>query len=458
MMKLYNTLSKKVEDFMPRVEGKVNLFVCGPTVYDLAQIGNAKTYIQFDVLARTLRASGYETFYLQNITDIDDKIIARAKEKDMDWKALSAHFEAEYLKDMKTLNNTAVSEHARATDYIDDIIRQVQGLIDKKHAYKIEDGIYFEISTFPGYGKLSGRTAVEANDAQTRIDHSDEKRGWNDFCLWKFSKPEEPVWDAPFGKGRPGWHIEDTAITEHFFGPQYDIHGGAVDLIFPHHEAELTQMESLSGLSPFVSTWVHTGFLTIDGKRMGKSLGNFFTIRDVLEKDYDPMALRLFMLQAHYRSAINFSWENLDAAAQRLKSWQASADLRFQIFDTNPGEGDDAEVLARAAASILSTLQDDLNTPAALSEIDAVFDTCSGGVIRYCEDYYLKMLISIDELLGLNLLESQDITKEQKSLIEQRQKARDEKNWGKSDEIRDALIEQGLGLRDSGNGAIWYRL
>jgi len=242
-MKLYNTLSKKIEEFKPLNDKGVNLFVCGPTVYDLSHIGHAKTYIQLDILARVLKALEYEVFYLQNITDIDDKIIARAKEKSISWDALARHFEGEYLKDMEALGNVSVAKYVRATDYMVDIIKQVQTLMDKGHAYKIDDGIYFEISTFPEYGKLSGRKEVQENDAESRIDQSGHKRGWNDFCLWKFSKPDEPVWDAPFGKGRPGWHIEDTAITEHFFGPQYDIHGGGVDLIFPHHEAEITQME-----------------------------------------------------------------------------------------------------------------------------------------------------------------------------------------------------------------------
>lgn len=458
-MRLYNTLSRKVEEFSPKEAGKVKLFVCGPTVYDLAQIGNAKTYIQMDVLARTLKASGYEVFYLQNITDIDDKIIKRAAEKGSSWEELRDQYEAAYFKDMESLSNSSVTQYARATDYIDDIIRQVQTLMDKGHAYKIDDGIYFEVATFADYGKLSGRQEVHEDDAQTRIDHSDEKKGWNDFCLWKFSKPDEPVWDAPFGKGRPGWHIEDTAITEHFFGQQYDIHGGAIDLIFPHHEAELTQMESISGQVPFVRYWVHGGFLTIDGTRMGKSLGNFFTIREVLKK-YDPMVIRLFMLQTHYRSPINFTWENLDAAKNRLAGWQAIADLRWQ-----PQEGTSADEvtleagLAKADLDILRALQDDLGTSQALARIDDFFGAVELRLLRPNEiTQFTQLLEHIRDRLGIDLLDSQNITAAQKQIITERAKARDTKDWATSDELRTRLEEQGIGLRDTPHGQIWYRL
>lgn len=461
-MKLYNTLTHRVEDIKPIQDKKVNLFVCGPTVYDFAHIGNAKTYIQFDVLARTMRKCGYDVFYLQNITDIDDKIITRSKEQNVDWEELRDLYEAEYLKDMKSLNNTAVTKYARATDYIEDIIRQVKILMDKGSAYKIDDGIYFEIATFADYGKLSGRTEVKENDAETRIDQSDQKRGWNDFCLWKFSKTGEPVWEAPFGKGRPGWHIEDTAITEHFFGPQYDVHGGAVDLIFPHHEAEITQMESASGKMPFVKYWVHTGFLNIDNRRMGKSLGNFYTIREVLEKGYEPMALRLFMLQAHYRSPINFSWDNLDAAQNRLRSIRALSDLRFQTITRSNSE---AEKPVQSAdfddtwKKIADTLSDDLNTAQALTYLSRIIDEVLGNNIDpTAKESHNKFLENLDDVLGLSLLNSSDIDLEQKQLIAKREKAREDKDWSMSDELRGKLIAQGIEIRDTTHGPIWSRL
>jgi cysteinyl-tRNA synthetase len=460
-MKLYNTLTKKVEQIVPLDEGRVKLFVCGPTVYDFVHVGNAKTYVQFDVLARVLRYSGFDVFYLQNITDIDDKIILRAKEQRTSWDALRSKYEKEYMLDMKRLSNTAVTSYARATDYIDDIIRQVQTLLDKGHAYKTEDGVYFEIATFPEYGKLSGRTEVKEDDAETRVDQSEQKRGWNDFCLWKFSKPGEPVWSAPFGNGRPGWHIEDTAITEHHFGPQYDIHGGAVDLIFPHHEAEITQMESASGLKPFVKYWVHTGFLKVNDRRMGKSLGNFHTIREVLEKGYDPLALRLFMLQGHYRSPINFSWENLDAAQNRLKDIRGFADLRFQTITKNPGNSTkplQGLAFDRALADITSAVTNDLNTPEALAILGRLItDAEMSGIDSSAQKAYDKFLKNLDRLFGLNLLHSTDISPEQKQLLRDRQKAREAHEWTKADKLRDKLAQHGIDIRDTPIGPVWSR-
>ncbi|TAL14507.1 cysteine--tRNA ligase [Patescibacteria group bacterium] len=466
MLRLHNTLTRKVEDFKPIEAGKVNLFVCGPTVYDLSHLGHAKTYVQVDVLARVIRANDYELFYLQNITDIDDKIIIRSAEKNVDWQKLRTNFQDEYIKDMTSLNNTSVTEYARATDYIDDIISQVTRLIDNGHAYVIEnDGIYFEISTFPDYGKLSGRTDVKKDDAQTRIDESEDKRGWNDFCLWKFSKPNEPVWDAPFGAGRPGWHIEDTAITEHFFGPQYDVHGGAVDLIFPHHEAEITQMESISGKVPMVGYWVHTGFLTIDSEKMAKSAGNFYTIREVIEKGYDPLAIRLFMLQSHYRSPINFTFENLDAAKNRLDNWRNSAALRHQTHDTlqddDKKSSDDRSVsLYATSQALLEALNDDLNTPAALTIIDEAFSRLASSQLQDIHQHALvELLETIDATLGIDLLSSTpDITDDAKRIILARQHARNNQDFKESDKLRTDLQKLGIALRDTPHGSIWEYL
>ncbi|HWB39143.1 MAG TPA: cysteine--tRNA ligase [Candidatus Saccharimonadales bacterium] len=455
-MKLYNTLTKQVDELTPLEQGKIKLFVCGPTVYDLAQLGNGRTYTTFDVLARTLRLSQLDTFYLQNITDIDDKIIKRAEEKNIDWKELTAQYLEDYMADMQWLGNTSVSEYARATDYIDDIVKQVQGLIDKGYAYTIDDGVYFEITKFPDYGKLSGRHDVQEDDAQSRIDQSDQKRGWNDFCLWKFSKPGEPVWQAPFGAGRPGWHIEDTAITEHFFGPQYDMHGGAIDLIFPHHEAELTQMESLSGKVPFVTTWVHGGFLTVNNKRMGKSMGNFVTIRDVKNRGYDAAALRLLFLQAHYRSPLDFTWESLDAAANRLSGYNELADLRWQTVADEQAQGMDS--FRQTKAELLRCMQDDLDTPSALAVLSAFSDQAKDSLVSQEDESSLVDLLEfVDDLFGLQLAKRPDISNHQKQLITDREQAREAKDWQMSDEIRDQLKKQGIGLNDTGHGAIWFR-
>ena len=454
-MKLYNTLTRTVENVETMQEGKVNLFVCGPTVYDFSHLGHAKTYTQLDVLARTLRLAGNKVAYLQNITDIDDKIIVRSAEKGMSWEELRNRYEAEYFEDMAALGNDSVTQYARATDHIDDIIRQVQTLLDQGHAYRIDDGIYFEITTFPEYGKLSGRSEVQENDAQTRIDQSDLKRGWNDFCLWKFSKPGEPVWAAPFGEGRPGWHIEDTAITEHFFGPQYDIHGGAIDLIFPHHEAEITQMESASGRKPFVRYWVHTGFLTIDDTKMSKSLKNFYTIREVLDKGYGAIAVRLFILQSHYRSSVNFSWDNLDAAVNRLQTYRTMAVRRWQSTIETGLSGADFDEYKK---SIEDALQNDLNTPQALAAISRLADAIdTSGISTSGQEAFGELLLWLDDALGLRLAEQPDITSDQKKLISDREQARSDKDWAKSDEIREKLSRQGIAVRDMSEGSIWYR-
>jgi cysteinyl-tRNA synthetase len=283
---IFNTLTGKKDLIKPINGKKINLFVCGPTVYDYSHIGHARNYLVFDSFVKYLKYSGFSVFYLQNITDIDDKIIARARERGVSVKDLAVAFEKEYLKDMKALGINSVSKYARATSHIKEIISQIKRLNEKGFAYKIEgDGIYFDISKFKRYGKLSGRTALGAEDAVSRIDYSSKKKNRGDFCLWKLKQEgAEPSWPSPFGDGRPGWHIEDTAITEKFFGAQYDIHGGARDLIFPHHEAEVTQMESISGKSPMVKYWMHVGFLTVNGQKMSKSVGNFITISDFLKR------------------------------------------------------------------------------------------------------------------------------------------------------------------------------
>jgi len=447
-LSLQNTLSKQIEPLDISNDKTVNMFVCGPTVYDATHIGHAKTYIQMDVLARLIRHLGYDLFYLQNITDIDDKIIAKSQETGQTWQEISEKYFDEYLQDMALLNNISVDKYARATNYVDDIIRQIQVLIDKDHAYTTEDGIYFEIATFKDYGKLSGRTDIAENDAQSRIDQSENKRGWNDFCLWKFAKEGEPNWEATFGTGRPGWHIEDTAITEHFFGPQYDIHGGAIDLIFPHHEAELTQMESISDKTPFVKTWVHTGFLTADGKKMSKSLGNYHTISELVDKGFTPMAVRMFVLQSHYRSSVDFSEDSLQSASNRLLAWRNAAALRHQLkAEGGPDEHN------QLVEEFLTSLQDDLNTPRALSVVDKVFQINDSISIDKRFEAFLHIL---DNVLGLDLLESTpDISPEQKDLIEKRETARGSQDWDTSDEIRDQLDAQGIELQDKHQKTIW---
>ncbi len=358
-LKLHNTLSGSEELFQPIDPSSVRLFVCGPTVYDFPHIGNAKTYTQFDLVARTLRYLGYKLTYVVNITDIDDKIIARARERGIESEALAREFEEVYLEDMLSLNNTSVDKYARALDYIPQIVSQVERLVEKGLAYRISDGYYFDTKAFVGYGKLSGRETLKPGDSVSRIDDNPEKRNPGDFCLWKFKREGEPSWPTSLGEGRPGWHIEDTAITEAEFGPQYDIHGGAVDLIFPHHEAEIAQMESISGQSPLVRYWLHTGFLQVETQKMSKSVGNFYTIRDVLEKGFSPLSLRYYFLLAHYRTPANFTWEALEAAQNALQKLQK---LAFSL-----PEGGQIDLAYKA--KFVEKLENDFNTPQALATL-----------------------------------------------------------------------------------------
>jgi cysteinyl-tRNA synthetase len=444
---LTNTLSRKKEKFEPIGDKKVNLFVCGPTVYDYPHIGNAKTYTQFDFIVRYLRYVGFDVFYLQNITDIDDKVLNRAKELNVPWKELTKKYEKIYVSDMKKLGNTSVSKYARATDYIEQIVKQVKTLLEKGYAYSIDDGIYFEISKFSDYGKLSGRTELKKDDSIARIDENSQKRGWNDFCLWKFSKPDEPSWKAEFGDGRPGWHIEDTAITETFFGPQYDVHGGAVDLIIPHHEAEIAQMESASGKVPLVRYWLHTAFLMVDGKKMSKSLGNLYTVDDVIKKGFDPLALRYLFLGAHYRDTLNFTWDSLDAAQKGLERLRSQVINLKSETERTALSNEKQKKIDEFRADFEKALNDDLNTPQALAVVWEMLKSNIPSGDKY------DLAISFDEVLGLKLSEAQESKSEIpdyiKTLMTKREQLRKEKKFTEADEIRKQIEEAGFTVKDS---------
>ncbi|MEX2017282.1 MAG: cysteine--tRNA ligase [Candidatus Pacearchaeota archaeon] len=444
-IKIYNTLTRKKEVFKPMKKGQVNMFVCGPTVYDYSHLGHAKTYIQFDMIARILKLSGYKVFYLQNITDIDDKIIDRAQKENKDWKEMKKEYEKSYKEDMKELNVVSVDKYANATDYIPQIISQVKRLIKKGYAYKISDGWYFDLSKDKDYGKLAKRTAMEAEDSVSRIDENKEKRNKGDFCLWKFSKPGDPIWKAEIGDGRPGWHIEDTAITETEFGQQYDIHGGGIDLIFPHHEAEIAQMESISGKKPFVKYWLHTGFLKVNDEKMSKSKENFYTLADVIEEGYDPMHLRYFFLSAHYKKPLNFTWDNLDAAKnayQRMKN--IISNLKKSHDKTNKKN------MELARKQFIEIISDDLNVPKALAYF---WDILRENRLNNTEKYHLA--IEFDKFFGLDLEKEEkgDIPKEVKKLVKDREEMRKKKNFEEADNIRNKINKLGYLVEDSDDGA-----
>lgn len=394
------------------------MFVCGPTVYDYSHLGHARTYVVFDVLAKYLRSTGREVFYLQNITDVDDKIINRANQKGVSQQYLARKFEGEYFKDMQSLGVNAVSYYARATTHILEIIDQIERLLARKVAYTTGTGVYFHVDSFEHNGELSGQSKKKRISRITDFT----KQSPEDFALWKFGEYGEYTWDSPWGRGRPGWHIEDTAISEKYFGQQYDIHGGGLDLIFPHHEAEIAQMESLEGKHPMVRYWLHTGFLTMKGEKMSKSLGNFITIKDAL-KTWNRDVLRYFILLSHYRSPLQASDEGLTNAAHALDHIRAVATK-------------DAGVNEEARKAFTDAMDADLNTPNALAAIQAL---ASSGDIEALKEF--------GEILGINFLRETSVPLN--ILQDIRGELRAKKEFGLADLIRDKMVAAGIPITDA---------
>ncbi len=447
-MQIYNTLSGKVEPLSPIKKNKINLFVCGPTVYDSAHIGHARTYIAFDMLVNYLKHLSYDVFYLQNITDIDDKIIKRAKEKNISPKDLALQFEKEYMADMRTLQVKSITKYARATDHIKEIISQVERLLAKDFAYQTSDGIYYDVSKFKNYGKLSGRTIEGAEDGTSKIDDSVKKKNKADFCLWKFSKTDEPSWPSPWGKGRPGWHIEDTAITEKYFGSQYDIHGGARDLIFPHHEAEISQMEAISGKSPLVKYWIHTGFLTINGQKMSKSLGNFTTIKDFL-KENSPQVLRMLIFSSHYRSPIDLKDSSIAEAKANVEKLQEIADkVAWQLPEKLPSNFNNFNFNSLQEKFWLA-LEDNFNTPKAKAILFEIANLANEKNAKEILNF-LKQVNKIFLFLDFKKAsKKKEIPDEIKKLAKQREKFRQAKNWQLADQTRKQIENLGYIVKDT---------
>jgi len=450
MIKIFNTLTKQKEAFELREGKKVQMFVCGPTVYDYIHIGNARTFVIFDVVAKYLRYRGYDVDYIQNITDIDNKIIDRAQKEGIDPLEYAKKYSDIFKEDMKSLGITA-PEYKNATDHIPEVIKQVQTLLDKGNAYLIEnDGIYFDLATFTDYGKLSGRTASMANDAVSRIDDSDKKRNRGDFALWKFSKEGDPTWPAPFGNGRPGWHIEDTSITEKYFGPQYDIHGGGQDLIFPHHEAEIAQQESASGLKPFVRYWMHSGFLINKESKMSKSLGNFETANELLKK-YPKEVLRFYFLSNHYRSPLDFSDAILrqsEAAIQRISEFKKGLELASEDKESETID------LEKTEKDFFEKMDDDFNIPEALGHLFSLIRQVNSllktsMVSKKDSQSILEFINKIDTILEVIPTKEQSIPGEIEGLIEKREGFRKEEKWKEADKIRAQIEEMGYQVEDT---------
>ncbi len=454
MLKVHDTLKDKPIAFKPIKRGRINLFVCGITPYDYAHIGHAKSYVQFDVIARYLRYLNFKVFYLQNVTNIDDKTIARAKEENKAPLALAEFYFKTYLEDMKALNIKSVTKYAKATNYIKQIISQIQRLKKAGFAYQIPDGIYFDISKFKKYGKLSKQKLEELK--QHRIEPNPDKRNPGDFALWKKAKPSEPSWPSPFGNGRPGWHIEDTAITEHFFGSNYDIHGGGSDLIFPHHEAEIAQMESLSK-KPLANYWLHNGFLLINNEKMSKSLNNFITIKDAVKK-YGSMPLRFLFATSHYRAQMNFTEQSIEAASSGYETLKNTLiAVKTKLSSAKPGKLDKNFIkkLESHKAEFIEHMNSDFNTPkAAASLFNISHDLNAYNCTKQTLSVGLKLFLELTGIFGLILEEKLTIPKQIHDLVKQREQARKNKNFALADQLRNQIKQLGFWVDDTESGPV----
>ena len=460
MLHIHNSLTKQKERFTPIEPGKVKLYVCGMTVYDFCHVGHARVMVVFDVVTRYLRASGYDVTYIRNITDIDDKIIARANENNETIQALTEQFITEMHRDADALGVERPTAEPKATEAISEMLAMIETLIDKGLAYAADNGdVYYDVSEFPDYGKLSGRN-IEELRAGERVAVNESKQDPMDFVLWKGAKPEEPSWDSPWGKGRPGWHIECSAMSADSLGKQFDIHGGGQDLQFPHHENEIAQSEGAHGCQ-YVNYWMHNGFVRIADEKMSKSLGNFFTVREVLEQ-YDAEVVRYFILTSHYRSPLNYSEEQLDQAKNTLTKFYSA--LRYVEIDSALDWQQDTEFAQR----FKTAMDDDFNTALALSVMSDVRQVLNKPQVQENaeqKNYYASLLVSFGRVLGLfqqtadTFLAgaSDDDVTEIEDLINQRNQARVDKDWTKADQVRDKLTAMGIILEDAAGKTSWRR-
>jgi len=464
LMKVFNTITRKKEELIPLVPGEIKMYSCGPTVYNYFHIGNARPFIIFDILRRYLEYRGYKVTFVQNFTDVDDKIIKKAKEEKVSEKEVAEKFIKEYFKDAEALGIRKADYHPRVTENIPEIINLIKRIEENGLTYTINGNVYYDTTKFSDYGKLSKQN-LEELEAGARVDVGDEKKNPMDFVLWKNQKPGEPAWDSPWGLGRPGWHIECSAMSMKYLGETMDIHSGGQDLIFPHHENEIAQSEGATG-KPFAKYWMHNGFINVDNEKMSKSLGNFFTVREVSEV-YDLEIVRLFMISSHYRSPINFSNELLDSIKSSLERlYIAKNNLKYLLSKAEEkerleNEVDIEESLLKHKDRFIEAMEDDLNTADAVSaifdlvrDINAnINDNTSKTTIQYAFDLYMELA----GVLGLLSKEEKNLDEEIEALIEERQKARKEKNWALADEIRDNLNGKGIILEDTPSGVKWRR-
>jgi cysteinyl-tRNA synthetase len=455
-MKVYNSMTRTKEELVPLKPGKIGIYACGPTVYDYFHIGNARMFITFDLLRRYLEHRGYEVTYVQNFTDVDDKMIARAQAEGITVAELAEQYIAAYFEDVQALGIRPATVHPRATEHIEKIIELIQELENKGLAYPVDGDMYYDTTAFPDYGRLSGQN-LDDLDAGARVDVDEGKRHPADFALWKAEKPGEPAWDSPWGRGRPGWHIECSAMSMTYLGETFDIHCGGQDLMFPHHENEIAQSEGATG-QPFVRYWMHNGFLNIDNRKMSKSLGNFFTVRDIL-KEYEAEDIRMFMLSAHYRSPLNFSREMMaQARAGLMRLYTARDRLDFLLAHAHDGEpsAEEQELIARAEAALPSfyeAMDDDLNTAGALGVMfELVYDintVLAETSSRRAVEAARTALLAMADVLGLLVKKADALPSDIQALVDERAQARTNRDWKKSDALRDELIARGYTVEDT---------
>ncbi len=459
-MRIYNTLTRKKEEFKPIEEGKARIYVCGPTVYNYFHIGNARPFVVFDTLRKYLEYRGYKVKFVQNFTDVDDKIINKAREEGVTAPEISEKYIAEYFKDAAALNVKKADVHPKVSEHIPEIIDFVSTLIDRGYAYEVNGDVYFSTRKFKGYGKLSKQN-IEDLEAGARIAVGEIKADPLDFALWKAQKEEDEIaWDCPWGKGRPGWHIECSAMAKKHLGDTIDLHAGGQDLQFPHHENEIAQSECCNGV-PFANYWMHNGYITIDNEKMSKSKGNFFTVRDILE-DYSGEVIRFFLLSGHYRNPINFSDALMEQAKAGLARMENAKENLKHLIANSGGEMTDDEKAAldgydKYREEFIAAMDDDLNTADAISAIfelvTAINTAVKDGASREFAQKSLDTLMELATVVGLLQQDADDeIDDEIQKLVDERQEARKARNFARADEIRDMLKERGITLKDTPQG------
>ncbi len=468
-MKIYNTMTRQKEEFVPIREGKVGIYVCGPTVYDYIHIGNARPMIVFDTLRRYLTYKGYEVNYVSNFTDVDDKIIKRANEEGVDASVISERYIKEVKKDMKDMNVQEATTHPKATEEIPDMIAMVETLIQKGYAYEVNGTVYFRTRQFQEYGKLSHKNLddLRSGNRSLKVSGEDEKEDSLDFVLWKPKKEGEPFWDSPWGEGRPGWHLECSCMSKKYIGDVIDIHAGGEDLIFPHHENEIAQSEAANG-TEFARYWMHNAFLKINNEKMSKSLGNFFTVREIGEK-YPLQVIRFFMLSAHYRSPLNFSDDLVEAAKNGLDriltAYEKVSDMADKAAEQelSAEEQENSKKIDALKEKYEAAMDDDLNTADAISVIFELVKLSNTTVSETSSKQYCQKLVTVIrqlcDILGIEVTrEQQLLDTDIERLIEERQQARKNRDFARADEIRNQLLEQGIALEDTREGVKWKKI